>query len=616
MHKVCSTIILNKLLSFKSALIIIVIFMNVSLKAQSFTRITDKSNPVVTDSFPSGYPGTAWIDYNNDGNLDLFANNDYLYTNNGNGNFTKNLYFKKKTASIIPGTSPGSGGSWADYNNDGNIDFYSAGAESFLFKNNGDGSFSKITEGAIADSFGNRGWTAAWGDYDNDGNVDLIIVHPAGFVPGGSIPNQLYHNDGPPNYTFTKQTGYEFTDHIAPYTVATWSDYDLDGDIDLFIASGPASGSSARDYIFKNTLIENGAVGFERIDSSPIGTDLQDGQVYNWIDFDNDGDLDGFLTNYGSAVNRFYINNDGNYTNSPANLELTRAQCLANAWGDFDNDGFLDFIITSEGQTFYFHNNGDGTFKNVKNAIAVSAGERGVTIGDYDNDGDLDVFIIGASGGNGIFKNDNDNGNGCLKLKLIGIQSNRSAIGAKVKLKATISGKAMWQFREVQAQNSFNSQNSLIVHFGLGDAVIIDSLEVIWPSGIIDIFKDVTPNQFKTITEGEVTGVKEKSELKPNEFKLEQNYPNPFNPVTKIRYSLPSSPQNKSFSSVQLKVYDILGKEVTTLLNKEQPPGNYEINFNAEAFHSGVYFYRLLVFNAGSAQNQIFSESKKLILIK
>ena len=586
-----------------------------SIFSQTFTKITDTTNPVVTDTFTLGYPGTAWIDYNNDGNLDLFVNNDYLYTNDGNGNFTKNLAFKGKTASIVPGTSPGNGGSWADYNNDGNIDFYSAGAHSFLFKNNGDGSFTKITNGAIADSIGNRGWTAAWGDYDNDGNVDLIIVHPAGFVPGGSIPNQLYHNDGPPNYTFTKQTGYDFTDHLAPYTVATWSDFDLDGDVDLFIASGPANGSLARDYLFKNTLIENGEIGFERINTQPIGTDLQNGQVWNWIDYDNDGDLDGFLTNYGGAANRFYINTNGSYTDSPSFLALGRVSCLANAWGDFDNDGFLDVIITSESQTYFYHNKGDGTFLKSTNALTVEAKERGVTIGDYDNDGDLDVFVAGFSGGNGLFRNDNSNGNGWIKLKLVGTKSNKSAIGAKVRLKATIDGNSMWQFREVQAQNSFNSQNSLIVHFGLGDATTIDSLVVIWPSGIKDIFKSLSPDQFKTVTEGEVTGIKEKSELTPKNFKLEQNYPNPFNPTTKIKYSIPAVETGYALS-VQLKVYDLLGKEIKTLVNAEQQPGNYEVTFNGSGLPSGIYFYKLKVFSLNSSTQKNFIKTKKLILIK
>jgi hypothetical protein len=116
-----------------------------TLFAQTFTRITDQSNPIVSDSFPAGYAGAAWIDYNNDDLLDLFVNNDYLYKNEGNGNFTKNLTFKGRTQALVPPNVIGSGNSWADYDNDGDLDMFSASAKSFLFRNEGDETFAKIT---------------------------------------------------------------------------------------------------------------------------------------------------------------------------------------------------------------------------------------------------------------------------------------------------------------------------------------------------------------------------------------------------------------------------------------------------------------------------------------
>ncbi|HSP88423.1 MAG TPA: VCBS repeat-containing protein, partial [Ignavibacteriaceae bacterium] len=341
------------------------------LLAQTFTKITDQSNVIVTDSFPGGYQGTAWVDYNNDGLLDLFINNDYLYKNEGNGNFSKNLTFKGRTQSLNP-TTISSGSSWADYDNDGDLDMFSASSKSFLFRNEGNETFERISTGVIGDSLANRGWTCVWADYDNDGNLDLLIVHPANFVPGTPIPNLLFHNDGPPDYTFTKVTDFHFTTQLAPYTVATWSDYDLDGDVDLFIGSGPATGTPARDYLYKNMLKETDSVSFERINDSPIGTDLQDGQVWNFIDYDNDADLDAFITNYGAAPNRFYKNDNGIFTSITTGMELGSQSCLSNSWGDFDNDGYLDVVITSETKTYFFHNNGDGTFSSINNSVSVN----------------------------------------------------------------------------------------------------------------------------------------------------------------------------------------------------------------------------------------------------
>lgn len=569
---------------------------------QSFTRIIDSSNAVVSDSFPGGYPGAAWIDYNSDGLLDLFVNNDYLYKNEGNGNFSKNLTFKGNTQPITPPNTISSGSSWADYDNDGDLDMFSASSKSWLFRNEGDESFTRITKGIIADSVANRGWGCAWADYDNDGNIDLLIVHPANFVPGTPLPNLLFHNDGPPDYTFTKITDFHFTTQLAPYTVATWSDYDLDGDVDLFIGSGPATGTPARDYLYKNMLIENGSVSFERINDSPLGTDLQDGQVWNWIDFDNDGDLDAFLTNYGAAPNRFYRNDNGTFISVTTGMELGSMACLANSWGDFDNDGYLDVVITSETKNYFFHNNGDGTFSSVTNAVSINGNGRGVTIGDYDNDGDLDIFIIGNPAGRGLFRNDNQNGNNWIFLKLTGTQSNKAAIGARIRLKANINGNSIWQMREVAAQNGFNSQNSLDVHFGLGNASKIDSIIIYWPSGIQQILTNEDLNNSLEIIETGSADINYNEINNLNNFKLEQNYPNPFNPATKIKYFVPHN------SYVTLKVYNLIGELKKILVQDYKNIGEHLIEFNANGLNSGIYFY---VLSAGE-----FISSNKMILLK
>ena len=303
-----------------------------------------------------------------------------------------------------------------------------------------------------------------------------------------------------------------YVNQTAPYTVSYWTDFDEDGDSDLFIASGPGGGPGP-DYIYRNTLTENGVPGLTRITGEPYTPNNQDGQCYNFVDYDLDGDLDLYLTNYAGAPNRFYENQTGTY--AAINNELVfNSSSLANAWGDFDNDGYPDVILTADNlnQTGYYHNNGDGTFTRLSHMFKDNfniSGQTvsGVTIGDYDNDGDLDVFGNGNAGARGIFKNQLDNDNHWVNFTLSGNPSNQAALGAIIKVKATINGQEVWLHREVSSQNSFMAQNSLRVHFGLGATENIDSMRISWPSGNVEHFTDITPDRFYAITEGTETVV-------------------------------------------------------------------------------------------------------------
>ncbi len=458
------------------------------LFCQTFEKITDPNNPIDTTQIDNNYSGAAWIDFDNDGDMDLFTTKKFLFRNDGNGNFT---LLNTNLGEYINVQTYGNGTSWGDYDNDGDLDCLISGNTSMIYKNNGNENFTPITEGVLGLDKDTRGWACAWADYNNDGFLDAIITHPKGYVGVPAIPNTLILSNG--DGRFTKITDYEFTQFKWTYTVATWYDYDQDGDEDLFIASGPVS-SNAPDYLYKNMLVETGNVDFQRIDTSPIGTDLQDGQVWNWIDYDNDGDLDAFVTNYSGVPDRFYRNDNGSYTDV-TNALTTNGNHLANSWGDLDNDGYQDVIVTSEGGTKLYKNMGDGTFQEDTTAITSTSQTRGVTIGDYNNDGFLDVFVSGRGDGKGLYHNITNNSSHWILINLKGKVSNYSAIGAKVKAKATINGNSMWQYREVSGQNSFDSQNSLRVHFGLGDASTIDSLVIKWPLGGTKILTNVSSNQ-------------------------------------------------------------------------------------------------------------------------
>jgi PKD repeat protein len=490
---------------------LIILAFITAAQAQTFVQITDASNPIVTTSGAGSdsYAGASWIDYDNDRNIDLFVCPDHLYRNNGGGSFTEVM--NHGIGAGLPHI-PANGTSWADMDNDGDVDCFYSGPVSRLYRNNGKDSnftFTPVTRGEIS-SLNNRGWAGAWGDFDSDGFVDLIITHPRGFV-GSPIRNPFFRNLGAGE--FDRITTGDVVKDLAPYTVATWYDYDLDGDEDLFIGSGPATAVPAKDYLFKNFLKETGTPDLKRLTEGIIATEGVDGQVWNWIDYDNDGDLDAYLTNF-SAVseNNLYRNDQGVYKKmTPAEvgpIVSSNNFSLANVWADFDNDGDLDCFITRDGsrKCFYYINNGNGTFSSVDTVPMVKKNgpHIGAAAGDYDNDGDMDLFVVNGTSLNELYRNEQPAANNWLKVQVNGFPLNRSAVGAKVKVKAVINGSSVWQIREVSAQNSFNGHSSPIVHVGLGDAAVIDSLVVDWLSGSRTVKTNVAAKQSLIITENAV----------------------------------------------------------------------------------------------------------------
>ena len=216
------------------------------------------------------------------------------------------------------------------------------------------------------------------------------------------------------------------------------------------------------------------------------------------------------MTNYGDPnglANRLYRNDGGTFTSITSGAIVTDADVsLGSMWGDYDNDGDLDCYVTNDLQPGrYYANNGDGTFTSLANALTAGLAHRGATVGDYDNDGDLDIYADAPAGGRSLFRNDTVNGNRWLKLRLEGVVSNRTAVGAKVRATAQIGGHSITQLREISTQNTFNGQNSLIVHFGLGDATSVDRLVIEWPSRIVQTLRNVSVNQVLAVREESTT---------------------------------------------------------------------------------------------------------------
>lgn len=481
--------------------------------AQTFAKITTAGNPIVAlAGGVTQYGGASWIDADGDGDVELFLNKVGLFRNDGGGTFV-----------LVPGPladpNQGStfGNTWADIDNDGDLDVFVSGAGfvgSSLYVNQGGLVFTKVTTGPIGNSTANLAWGCAFADYDLDGRVDLVTAAAYQFA-GIEGPNQLFHNDG--GGVFSLVTGTPITQDLAPFTIPTWSDYDLDGDPDLFFGAGPANGTLALDFLFRNRH-ENVPGTFERITAAPLGTDLQDGQVYNWIDYDNDGDLDVYLTNYsgptGSMANRLYRNDGGTFvaqtlaTAGPIANDV--AASLASVWQDFENDGDLDCVVTNDGTavTRYYRNNGNGTFSQLGLAnVATSGPHYGAAAGDWDDDGRMDLFVTGNAATTALLRNTTNNTNHWLKVRLTGTVSNRAAIGARVRVKAVIGGVPVWQLREISAQNSFNGMNALEAHFGLGAATVAESLVVEWPSGICMVETAVAADTRRNIVEDTATPV-------------------------------------------------------------------------------------------------------------
>jgi ASPIC and UnbV/FG-GAP-like repeat/Immunoglobulin domain len=467
----------------------------------TFTKVTAGPGSGVGKSY-----GAAWGDYDNDGFIDLFVANQsadfdsashFLYHNNRDGTFS--LITTGVVAAVF---SAGRGAAWGDYDNDGYLDLFLGNSDqpNNLFHNNGDGSFTEAPDPSfVSDIVTAPGVT--WVDYDNDGYLDLF--RSALFNP----LQRLHHNnhDG----TFTQITGGDFLTAPGARIAAAWGDYNNDGRPDLFLPSALEE-DGLPNYLYGN----DGGGTFTRVGAGPLDGN-SNSTAAAWGDYDNDGDLDLFVSCTGPPPDftgrpNLFFRNDGDdrftsLTGLPANdLEYQGGASHGCTWGDYDNDGWLDlFVANFSGQNdFLYHNNRDGTFTKVVDSIAVSdtASSWATAWGDYDNDGFLDLFVSTTVGTNLLYHN-NGNDNHWLKFRLIGTRSNRAAIGAKVRVEATINGQSFWQMREVPGGDGTMGQNSLHVHFGLGDATNADLVRIEWPSGTVQELPNVASKQFLTVTE-------------------------------------------------------------------------------------------------------------------
>jgi enediyne biosynthesis protein E4 len=586
---------------------------------QTFTKIT--AGRIVNDT--GAWRSVNWGYVNNDLYPDLFVSNGFytsahpggnnsLYLNDGPPDFT---FTKIDTSVVSNDNSPSDGASFGDYDNNGTLDLFVVnwyGINNLLYKNVGNGSFSRITNLNLVLN-GGHSECAAWGDYDNDGFLDLYVANSG--ETSAPEANFLFHNkkDG----TFERiTTGSVVTDKFYTRGV-TWIDYDNDGDLDLYTCNE----RNQKNSLYKNMLKETGTASFQSVTGLNIVSNGKTSWSACWGDFNNDGYLDLSLANGWPVLNNqnqlFLNNGNGTFTevlNDPVVKDTSAFGCAS--WGDFDNDGDLDLFVT----TSYANSPSKNLlYKNmlmetgVASFIKVTEGDIVNDIGnsygagwvDFNNDGKLDLFVartLNESDHNLLYRNDIANGNKWLEVTCKGHRSNCTGIGAKVRVNSSINGKSIWQMRTVEGESGYCSQN-LILHFGLGNSVQVDTMIIEWPSGIKQILHNLPVNQIMKIEEDTtLTGITDHSSVLPSEFRLMQNYPNPFNPSTAIKYSVPSG------NDVKIIVNDNLGNQIAVLVNEFKSPGEYSIDFNSGRFPSGIYFYSLLTGN--------IRITKKMVLLK
>ena len=494
-----------------------ILALSCGLKAQ-FSEFTKINTGAIHES-TGHHVASGWFDMDNDNDMDVIITNSsgYLYTNHpnlmykneGNGNFTQ----VKNTEYTLQILKVGLPGPFGDTDNDGDQDLVNPdwmGTKSSLYRNDGYGNFEYLKPINQLLSA-----TSVLFDIDNDSFLDIVQFH--------ENDSRVYINDGTGNFVNSKSLNISCMDPNPVLHNIALGDADNDGDFDLYM--GYSNLYSPTSFKAKNEFfLNNGSGVFER--NLKVSSILQDQAMtpsINWIDYDNDGDMDLYVLNSfdpepANSVSGALFENKGELVFEKHIIEpagYRDAHRVSSIWGDLDNDADLDLYITIEKNGFNGHaspvrhnlllqNNGNGTFSEISAGTLAEESSHTATFEDCDNDGDLDVLLVRfswANNGNNTLCMNEGNDNSWLILTLKGTMSNSTAFGARIIAKATISGQHVMQTREITPMSGHATYNSSRVHFGLGDAEVIDTLVIRWPSGHVDKHLNVQANQIYEVIE-------------------------------------------------------------------------------------------------------------------
>ena len=518
-------------------------FWATEASALQFTDVTNSAgvsyqqgpplDPLVGAELTSMTGGAAAGDYDGDGHVDLFVtridNHDLLFRNKGDGTFEDVTTTAFGASPLVRKTN---GAAWADIDNDGDLDLYTTAVQEerhLLYLNNG-GTFTEVAAARGA-GVGGAGLTVhgtgvAFGDYDRDGYLDAFVAEwrPTSF--DSPIRAALLRNDGaaqPGHFQNTTAAEGALVEgpSTAPFTPSfsfspRFTDLDGDRNPDLAIASDFNTsklfwnqGDGAATRFLDGTVVAGVFTGQNDMGST-VG------------DVNGDGLLDWFITDihFDDAAsahpngNRLFLN-QGDRTFQDA---TDAAGVRDGDWGwgtalaDFDLDGDLDLTMTNgfvDGDQFLndpmrlWSNDGTGVFTEVSAAAGITENRqgRGLLTFDYDNDGDLDIFVANNGGAPALLRNDTITTDGFLKIKAVGVESNRDGVGARVIVTPDLANPDAVLIREIDAGSHYLAQSESIAHFGVGDHATIDEIMILWPSGTNQRLTDVPANSTLTVTE-------------------------------------------------------------------------------------------------------------------
>ena len=536
------------------------IFRDIAVQAGlTASHISSPGKQYVIESMSGGI---GLFDCDNDGKLDIvMVNGSTVDRYRQGGDLLVTLWHQDADLKFTDITDKagltrkgwGMGVAVADYDNDGNLDLFVTGyGGNALYRNKGNCTFEDVTDKAGVRG-GGFSTGAAWADYDRDGNVDLFVSRyvyvdmndlpefgSTKFCHFKGVPVQcgpwgmegetdlLYHNRGDGTFEeVSKKAGVDDPEKYYGLGV-TWGDYDNDGWPDLFVA----------DDATPNHLYHNNHNGTFSDEAMAAGVAMNgEGQALGsmgatWGDYDHSGRLSIFVTEFADQPNTLYRNQGTRgFEDVAMASHLGQRSLPFLGWGttffDMDDDGWLDLFVAcghvypqmdnvqasaSYAEPMLLHRNlRDGTFEEVSKAGGLAdmplRSRRGAAFGDIANNGNVDIVVLNVGEPPSLLLNTNKIANHRVLFRLQGTKSNRAAIGARV----TIHAGGMTQFDEVRGGGSYLSQNDLRLHFGLGSAMKIDSLEVRWPTGKTESFKDVAADKIYAITEGQ--GIKETAAL-------------------------------------------------------------------------------------------------------